>query len=296
MYTIKQVAQATGTPPATLRAWERRYGVGAPARTESGYRLYDDTAVAVLRRMGELVAAGWPPSRAAREVGGPTAGDVELSPYGGAPADDRAIDALVAAAARLDADAVRRLVDEAFAAADFESVADDWLMPALVRIGREWAQGAAGIAAEHLLSNVIRAKLSVLLDSAERLRPRAAAAGRPPTVVLGLLGGSHHELGLLAFAVAAGRQGLDVCYLGADLPADSWRQAATRTGAAALVTVAVTGDDVARITTELAGLELPDEVVLAVGGALQEDFAPPILPLGHRIGTAAARLRGLVTS
>ena len=39
MYTIGRVAALTGVPVATLRAWERRYGVVEPVRTDSGYRL-----------------------------------------------------------------------------------------------------------------------------------------------------------------------------------------------------------------------------------------------------------------
>lgn len=41
MVTIKRAAELTGVPEHTLRAWERRYGLVAPARTDGGYRLYD---------------------------------------------------------------------------------------------------------------------------------------------------------------------------------------------------------------------------------------------------------------
>ena len=41
MFTIKRAAELTGLPVATLRAWERRYGVVAPIRSEGGYRLYE---------------------------------------------------------------------------------------------------------------------------------------------------------------------------------------------------------------------------------------------------------------
>ena len=39
------MAALTGVSPATLRAWERRYTVVEPERTESQYRLYDDADV-----------------------------------------------------------------------------------------------------------------------------------------------------------------------------------------------------------------------------------------------------------
>ena len=64
-YPVKQVSALTGVAADTLRAWERRYGVVTPARTESGYRLYDDQDVARLRLMARLVSDGAPASLAA---------------------------------------------------------------------------------------------------------------------------------------------------------------------------------------------------------------------------------------
>lgn len=40
MFPIREVARLTGINPVTLRAWERRYGLIEPTRTESGHRLY----------------------------------------------------------------------------------------------------------------------------------------------------------------------------------------------------------------------------------------------------------------
>ena len=68
MYTIKRAAELTGVSAATLRAWERRYDVVEPQRTDAGYRLYDDEALARLRTMAELVADGWTASNAAAEA------------------------------------------------------------------------------------------------------------------------------------------------------------------------------------------------------------------------------------
>jgi MerR family transcriptional regulator, light-induced transcriptional regulator len=57
-YRIKRVAHLTGINPATLRAWERRYGLVSPDRTDSGYRLYSDEDVAMLSRLKALVDDG----------------------------------------------------------------------------------------------------------------------------------------------------------------------------------------------------------------------------------------------
>jgi MerR family transcriptional regulator, light-induced transcriptional regulator len=40
VFPIREVSRLTGINPVTLRAWERRYGLIQPTRTESGHRLY----------------------------------------------------------------------------------------------------------------------------------------------------------------------------------------------------------------------------------------------------------------
>jgi DNA-binding transcriptional MerR regulator len=40
LFPIREVVRLTGVNPVTLRAWERRYGLIQPTRTESGHRLY----------------------------------------------------------------------------------------------------------------------------------------------------------------------------------------------------------------------------------------------------------------
>ena len=67
-YRIKAVSQQTGVPPVTLRAWERRYGLLTPHRTDSNYRLYSDQDVAVLRWLKSRLDAGLPVRIAAEEL------------------------------------------------------------------------------------------------------------------------------------------------------------------------------------------------------------------------------------
>ena len=82
MYTIGHAARLTGVPSATIRAWERRYGLVQPVRTEGGYRLYDEQGLQLLRAMGALVAAGWSPSQAAEHLRSDAdAGDPDQGPW-----------------------------------------------------------------------------------------------------------------------------------------------------------------------------------------------------------------------
>ncbi|MBU3823385.1 MAG: MerR family transcriptional regulator [Candidatus Oceanisphaera merdipullorum] len=50
-YPIREVARLTGINPVTLRAWQRRYGLLKPARTEKGHRLYSEDDVSIIRHI-----------------------------------------------------------------------------------------------------------------------------------------------------------------------------------------------------------------------------------------------------
>ena len=49
LFPIREVSRLTGVNPVTLRAWERRYGLIQPTRTESGHRLYSMADVESVR-------------------------------------------------------------------------------------------------------------------------------------------------------------------------------------------------------------------------------------------------------
>lgn len=213
MYTVKQVAALTGVAEATLRVWERRYDVVRPSRTPGGYRLYDDSQVGALREMASLVEAGVPASRAAEAVRGlPSAGE---APVTGLPGPEE----LVAAAASLEPARLDDVLRRAFAAGAFEEVADGWILPQLIRIGDAWEAGELSVAQEHFASAGLMRAISAEFDAAP-----AAAGG--PTVLVGLPEGDRHQLALMTFATCLRRRGVNVVYLGSDIPVQEWVRAA----------------------------------------------------------------------
>lgn len=289
MYTIKRAAELTGLSVATLRAWERRYGVVTPARTEGGYRLYDAAAVRALTLMNGLVQEGWTPKLAADETerrlaaehgAPPSSGAATLEPVAPLSTDERFLEAAV----RLDPVALSDLLDEVFARGSFERVVDGWLMPALVSLGQAWSEGRVTVAGEHMVSYAVLRRLAAAYE----------AAGSPvggPRVLVGLPPASRHELGLLAFATAARRAGLATVYVGADLPAEDWSAAVSAHGAVAAVLAAPTDKDVDALRSVIADLSTrhPD-LLIAVGGGLQDEAPEGCLLLGHDLGKAARLL------
>jgi MerR family transcriptional regulator, light-induced transcriptional regulator len=65
---IGELARRTGMAEATLRAWERRYGLPRPARTVGGHRLYSDRDVLDIQRAQRLIDDGWAVHAAVRKV------------------------------------------------------------------------------------------------------------------------------------------------------------------------------------------------------------------------------------
>lgn len=58
LYPIREVARLTGVNPVTLRAWERRYGLIQPTRTESGHRLYSQSDIETVRSILDWIERG----------------------------------------------------------------------------------------------------------------------------------------------------------------------------------------------------------------------------------------------
>ena len=312
MYTIKRAAELTGVPAATLRAWERRYDVVEPQRTEAGYRLYDEETLARLRTMAELVADGWTASNAAAEAGRRHSGTGSPSPAPSATPDppapsradgphveappshlstppssgDEATRRLLDAAAAMDPAGVAAVLDERFATGSFEAVVDDWLMPALVELGEAWADGRVTVAGEHLVAHTVLRRLAAAYDA-------AASRTGGPRVIVGLPAGAHHELGVFAFAVALRRLGVDVVYLGADLPTDAWTAALTAHTARCVVIGVPRRPDARTASTLATTLADHHGVTVCVGGSHQDDVEAATR-LGHAVGPAAAKVAGLL--
>ena len=154
MYTIKQAAELTSVPAATLRAWERRYAAPNPSRNESGYRLYDKGDVADILGLRTLVEAGWAPVEAARAIHSgvvkpESATASELAsfswPDGQDTAAAEAFTAFLKAAATLDSRALDESLDRGFALGPFELVVEGWLFPTLTALGDGWARPRARV-------------------------------------------------------------------------------------------------------------------------------------------------------
>lgn len=283
MFTISRAADQVGITTATLRAWERRYSVVRPQRTDGAYRVYSDDDVRLLRSMKQLVDEGWSAGFAAQEALR-TRGAAVAVPAG---QDVRPLvlsEEFVAAAAAFDAERLDELLDQMFSLGRFETVANSYLFPALAELGAAWKDGRVTVAGEHLAAHAVTRRLSAAYDA-------AAVSNHGARVLIGLAPGNRHELGLLAFAVAARRAGLRTDYLGADVPEADWILASAEPSVRAIVMSVHEKADITSMAHVTAAVHRrhPD-VVIAAGGAAQDQTPTGVLRLGDDFAHAAQML------
>ncbi|HAJ9811615.1 TPA: MerR family transcriptional regulator, partial [Salmonella enterica] len=58
LYTIGEVALLCDINPVTLRAWQRRYGLLKPQRTDGGHRLFNDADIDRIREIKRWIDNG----------------------------------------------------------------------------------------------------------------------------------------------------------------------------------------------------------------------------------------------
>ena len=58
-YSIGEVAERCGINPVTLRAWQRRYGLLKPQRSEGGHRQFDEEDILRIEEIKRWIERCW---------------------------------------------------------------------------------------------------------------------------------------------------------------------------------------------------------------------------------------------
>ena len=298
-HPIRVVARRTGLTPATIRAWERRYGVIQPARSQGGQRLYSDLDLERLDTLRGLTERGRSISSVAslgrEEAAALLLEDRAASDHVPTSADTLEIwlEQAYALVWSMDDAGLERTLWRAFSTLGGPRFLEDVAVPLLRRIGKGWETGEISPAQEHLGSEVIDGVLEEVAD-------RAATAADGPRLVVATLPGERHGLGARLVAATAALEGWTATYLGTDLPASDIAGAAARLRAQAVAISVVTSAAGAPTRTALAELRrtLPEEVAVLVGGGasggLEADELPRGVALLAGLDELRARLAGSV--
>jgi hypothetical protein len=297
--TAGAVARRLGVAVTTLRTWHQRYGLGPSAHVPGHHRRYTPQDMDRLQVMRRLTAQGVAPAEAAawaRRV--PVPMDV-TTPIGRTPAPDtsaldqhpgvRAVSrdggghaipvgragpaarGLARAAMRLDAPALRDILEMTLATRGVIQAWNDVIMPVLVGIGARFQETRRFVEVEHLLSRSITEALSVV--------PRPSGL---PRVLLTAADEEQHTLPLEALAAALAEAGVPTRLLGARVPPRALGDAISRTGPAVVVVWSQLPEtaDPAQLSALLTGRERPFLVAAAGPGWAPDRLPDEVLLLG----------------
>lgn len=213
---IGELARRVGLSPDVLRAWERRYGVLAPQRTEGGFRLYSSADEARIREMRARIARGAAPSEAALGIRATNGVGPSVTAAAGPPPAAELRDAMLA----FDTAAVERTLDRVVAAIGVDALITAVVIPFLRDIGERWDRGEATVAQEHFVTGVVRGRLMRLGDHVPATGDRHAILACPPAEL--------HDLPLVMTSAALRTRGWRVTFLGVDTPVAAIAEAAAR--------------------------------------------------------------------
>jgi DNA-binding transcriptional MerR regulator len=254
MLSVAAVARRLGVAPATLRTWDRRYGLGPTDHTTGRHRRYGDHDVARLELMQRALLRGASPAEAARYalsstlpeqrltvqppqpdlpeliVGG-DADDGEQVSTGGRvlrlPGVSRQARGLGRAAMAMDAVSVQQLLHAALAELGVLVTWNTMIRPVLTGIAQRWRHSGEGVEVEHLFTQCVTAALSAA-------QVGAPVPVNPRPVLLACVPEEQHSLPLQALSTALVQKGVGTMMLGAALPADALGAAIRRIAPAAV--------------------------------------------------------------
>lgn len=233
-YNVKAVVTETGLKPDTLRAWERRYGLPQPERSNGGHRLYSrrdvDTVLWLIARQEEglsishavamwekLVVEGRDPLASAADHSRDEP-DTSLSSAleAGHPIAELR-QRWIAACLAFDEPRAQRVLDQAFALYAAESVCFEVLQKGLAEIGQGWYEGNITVQQEHFASALaIRRLDALIMGTPPPTRPGRILIGCPPE--------ERHTFSPLFLALLLRRHGWDALYLGVNVPLEQMSQ------------------------------------------------------------------------
>lgn len=255
--SVSAVARRLGVAPATLRTWDRRYGVGPGDHSSGTHRRYDSDDVARLELMQRALVQGATPAEAARMALASSPSTAPVAPSTGStpqptrapvapvvpgadqgrasgagavlrlPGAGRQARGLGRAALALDGDVAVRLLEASVRDVGVIRTWDEVARPVLRAVADRWVRTGLGIEVEHMLSEAVTSVMALVT-----LQNHAPLSVRP--VLLGSMPGDRHSLPLRVLAATLAERGVAASLLGADLPGAALTAAIARTAPAAV--------------------------------------------------------------
>jgi MerR family transcriptional regulator, light-induced transcriptional regulator len=267
------VSQMTGLSVHVIRAWEKRYNVVEPDRTDTNRRLYSEEDIEKLKLLNNALHLG-------HHIGGianlslielknllpKESSDSTEIKNDTVPINSEKIVAEILADSmeaikNYDAKKLESILLNASARLTQPVLIEELIIPLVYKVGDLWHSGEIRVANEHLASSVIRGFLFNLLES-------YSLNDSAPVMVSATPRGQEHELGALIVGVVAASSGWKVIYLGSNLPAEEIGAVVSHLKARVVALSIVYPNDDLHLKHELKKFKhlLPDGVSILVGG------------------------------
>lgn len=164
VYSIKDLEKLCGIKAHTIRIWEQRYGIVKPKRTKTNIRYYMDTDLKILLNVALLNRNGIKISKIAemgKEEITRRVSEISVIDFDG----DAQLDALMLSMIEMDELKFDRIVSTNIRQIGFERTMLEVIYPFLDKLSLMWLTGSIVPAQENFISNLIRQKIIVAIDS-----------------------------------------------------------------------------------------------------------------------------------
>ena len=224
-YNLGTVLRETGINADTLRAWERRYNLPEPERTDGGHRLYSERDVEIIKWLlrqqedGVRISQAVKLWRSKMEAGEDPL--FEKPVLKEEVADQSQLDAFrrkwVDACIAFDETQAEQVANDAFTRFSPETAFLEIFLPSIREIGELWYQGKVTVQQEHFASALIMRRLDALITtSPPPTRPEKMIIACPPK--------EEHTLSALLLTLFLRRRGFHVVYLGTNVPFEEFKE------------------------------------------------------------------------
>lgn len=209
-FTIKDLENLSGIKAHTIRMWEQRYNFLKPQRSCTNIRYYSNEELKTLLNIALLNKYGFKISHIDRMRPEEICEKI-LALREAEALQEKIVNELVQAMVELETDRFESTMNKFIADYGIERGVKEIIFPFLERIGILWQTGHIMPAQEHFVSNIIRQKLIVAIDT-------CGCTKSARSCIMYLPEGEYHELGLLFLCYLLKCRGMKVIYLGANVP------------------------------------------------------------------------------
>jgi DNA-binding transcriptional MerR regulator len=210
-FSIKDLENLSGIKAHTIRIWEQRYSFLKPQRSKTNIRFYGTEELKTVLNIALLNKYGFKISHINKMSPDEIREKIVSLSYAEAH-QERFINELLQFMVDLDVENFEETLNTYIRAKGIDKAINLLIFPFLEKIGLLWLANNMNIAQEHLVTNIIRQKLIVGIESI------TVYTQVNKTVLLFLPEGEHHEIGLLYLYYILKSRDLQILYLGADVP------------------------------------------------------------------------------